>query len=187
MEATAPGDPGRNVSVDPRHSFGTFTEAHGTTATVWLSGDCDAAAAPRLHATLEPLVHSDMRWVRVDLKQVTFLDSVALSIILEARAQLQPGGDLELAEPSVPVTRLLHAAGVDAVLGDSDQPLDRADLEQRIDGLTAPQRQVLSEYFGEAQPIGDVAATHHVSMHQAKQLLAEAVDALEARRPPVGG
>jgi anti-sigma B factor antagonist len=134
MEAAAHGEPACNVHGDPRNSFGTFTEAHGTVATVWLSGDCDAAAVPRLQATLQPLVHTRMRWVLLDMEEVTFLDSVALSVILDARAQLPSGGHFEVVQPSVPVKRLLHAVGFDALLGDADRHLvDPAGLDQRID------------------------------------------------------
>ncbi|GHD53603.1 hypothetical protein GCM10010335_67290 [Streptomyces galbus] len=53
----------------------------------------------------------------VDMRQVTFMDSVGVNILLTAhQACAQVGGWIRLAAPTEPVQRVLHLVGIDQVI-----------------------------------------------------------------------
>ncbi len=67
-------------------------------------GEIDVSTAPELHARLRDLVEQGHAVVIVDLSDVLFVDSTALSVLVSARAQQRErGGDLRLVitEPRV--------------------------------------------------------------------------------------
>lgn len=56
-----------------------------------LSGDLDMASSPTLKAVLHELQHGGVQDVVVDLRKLSFLDSMGLSALLEAYAAGQDG------------------------------------------------------------------------------------------------
>jgi anti-sigma B factor antagonist len=64
-------------------------EVDDKTHVVSLSGEIDAATAPRLGAHLFALVDEGKRGVIVDLSQVTFMDSTGIGVLLNAANHFQ--------------------------------------------------------------------------------------------------
>ena len=88
-----------------------------------LSGRLDAANAPALERALAAAREEDPRLL-LELSAVDFLDSTGLGALVGAlKGCRRAGGDLRLAAPSPPVTRLLRLTALDrvfAVGGDAD-------------------------------------------------------------------
>lgn len=76
-----------------------------------LRGDVDAHTAGQLEASLVDLRQAAE--VRLDMSQVTFLDSSGLRVVIAAHKRLDEAGQaLILADPSDVVTRLLEITGL---------------------------------------------------------------------------
>jgi anti-sigma B factor antagonist len=82
--------------------------------TLRVSGEIDLGTAPQLReAALEALRHhgSDLR---LDLRDVHFMDSTGIEVLLATRRRAAlEGGSLTLVRPSRPVQRILQVTGVD--------------------------------------------------------------------------
>jgi anti-sigma B factor antagonist len=61
-----------------------------------LSGELDLATAPELRKRLVAAIDSGATRIVVDLRQVTFMDSIGLAAVLHARSRLRPAGRLAL-------------------------------------------------------------------------------------------
>jgi anti-sigma B factor antagonist len=59
---------------------------------VHVSGEFDAATAPDLRNLLNRVIEGDGRMVVVDLRECTFVDSIALGVLLYAERALQGDG-----------------------------------------------------------------------------------------------
>ncbi|MEA2974192.1 MAG: anti-sigma factor antagonist [Actinomycetota bacterium] len=59
-----------------------------TRATVAVAGDLDVATAPILREQLQALIADGAQRLIVDLRRVTFIESVALGVIIGTRKQL---------------------------------------------------------------------------------------------------
>lgn len=77
-----------------------------------LGGDLDLYNADAVRAALADAAAGNPGRVVVDLSRVTFLDSTALGVLLEARAALPPGA-LHLAAPQLEAMRALRVSGLD--------------------------------------------------------------------------
>lgn len=95
---------------------------------ITLQGEYDIANAPEL---LEILTGSGDTSVVADLREVTFLDSAALSQLVRANAHLtEAGGSLTLVLPtSGPVARVMSITQLDAALTTSSS------VEQALETL----------------------------------------------------
>lgn len=92
-------------------TFGHTVADHGDHLRLALVGDVDFAAHPALVAHIGSLVQAG-RPVVVDCAGVTFLDSMGLRALVEGLYAAQAEGvRFELAEPSVPVLRVLELSG----------------------------------------------------------------------------
>ena len=81
------------------------------------SGDLDLATAPRLRQELVDASASGPGLVVLDLENVEFLDSVALSVIIGGHKRLQHhGARLHLAAPRAIVRRVLELTRIDALI-----------------------------------------------------------------------
>lgn len=79
-----------------------------------LTSEVDMAAAPGLRAELGYVVESSGADVVVDLADVTFMDSTALSVLIEMRGRLASAARrLRLERVPRAVRRLLDPTGVD--------------------------------------------------------------------------
>lgn len=82
---------------------------HGDVAALHISGHIDLRTAPSLRETILHLLGRDYRKLVVNLRDVSFMDSIGLSVLLGALRHLHTcGGDLLLAECSADINDLLH-------------------------------------------------------------------------------
>jgi len=81
-----------------------------------VAGDVDLHSAPELRDTLSTLVDSDTRQVMLDLSNVTFLDSMALGVILGTKKRLAATGrDLELVVANPEIRRIFEITMLDRI------------------------------------------------------------------------
>jgi anti-sigma B factor antagonist len=89
---------------------------------VVLEGELDFSNAGAVRAALEELRTAGWRSIVVDLRELTFIDSTGLSLLLEADyVARRQGAALAIVDGSPPVARLLELVG----LGDH---FDRAEV-----------------------------------------------------------
>lgn len=98
-----------------RTSIGAFAigvrEEPGT-ITISVAGDLDIDTAPRLKATIDGLVDRDAD-LRLDVRDLEFLDSSGLNVLLGASYACQQGGrTFRLVEVTDLVRRVLDITGV---------------------------------------------------------------------------
>jgi anti-sigma B factor antagonist len=83
---------------------------------VTVSGDVDLHSAPLLRTRLAALVEADVRHVVLDLSDATFLDSMALGVILMAQKHLTAaGGTLDLVVTTPEIRRIFEITMLDQV------------------------------------------------------------------------
>lgn len=84
-------------------------EDGGDECVIRVSGELDAASAPELETELR----GDHRLIRLDLSEVTFIDSRGLRVILAAaRSAAEKGHRVVIENPSSSVRRLLEVTGL---------------------------------------------------------------------------
>ena len=77
------------------------------------SGELDVNTAPELREQLARLYGQGTSHIVVDLSNVAFVDSTALSVLVSALKRLrQADGDLELAAPNASVRRVFEITGL---------------------------------------------------------------------------
>jgi anti-anti-sigma factor len=76
-----------------------------------LSGEIDMASAPALEEALLVAL-ADGRPVTVDMKDVTFIDSSGLKVIVSTAAESTPPAALTVKDPSPAVRRVLEIFGM---------------------------------------------------------------------------
>jgi anti-sigma B factor antagonist len=90
-----------------------------------VSGELDLASGPELEAELDQLRGPDTRLVVIDLRQLAFMDSTGLSILVRAHQRLAGEGcEVGLVKGSQQVQRLLDLTGVAERLRLVDAPED---------------------------------------------------------------
>lgn len=78
-----------------------------------VAGELDLASSPELEAQLHEISPSDTELVVVDLRELEFMDSTGLSIIVRAHQRLTAEGcEMGLVKGSPQVQRLLDLTGV---------------------------------------------------------------------------
>ena len=89
----------------------------GTDAALFVVyGEVDLHAAPELRERLSRALDGGVQHVVVDLSRVSFLDSMALSVLLGARKQLRAsGGELRLVVPGAKVRNIFEITLLDQV------------------------------------------------------------------------
>jgi len=91
----------------------TEHESDARVCVVRVSGEIDSSTAPELETELESAVHRGCVNVVVDLANVTYADSSALSVIVLMNRLLEPkGGRLVLAGATRNITRILEISGL---------------------------------------------------------------------------
>ena len=77
------------------------------------AGELDVNTAPELREQLARLINDGVQRIAVDLAEVSFVDSTALSVLVSALKRLrQNNGDLELASPTPSVRRVFEITGL---------------------------------------------------------------------------
>ena len=88
------------------------------TRTVALAGELDLAVATKLWEALEPLLDGAPRCLVLDLSDVEFMDSTALSVLVRAHRRLMhDGGELVIRRPSDAAARILEVTGLGQLFG----------------------------------------------------------------------
>jgi anti-anti-sigma factor len=106
--------------LEPHLSLDVLTTPEVTTVTA--SGEIDMGTVDHLRETLGGLC-VDGAMVRLDLRDVTFIDSTGINaLVLTDRDSRQRGCRLVLSAPSPAVRRVLDYTGAEAVLNVDDQP-----------------------------------------------------------------
>jgi anti-sigma B factor antagonist len=101
----------------------TSLDLHVTTTAgftvVEVGGEVDVASAPQLRDCLRQMIDAGSRQLVVDLRQVDFMDSVGLSVLVGALRRLrghdQQAGSLQLVCAEGLVLRILRLTGLDRV------------------------------------------------------------------------
>jgi anti-anti-sigma factor len=92
--------------------FQVEVRREGSAAVIAISGELDLASGPRLEVELAAL-DAAVRLVVVDLRNLEFMDSTGLSIIVRAHQRLaEQDCELSLVRGSPQVQRLLDLTGV---------------------------------------------------------------------------
>lgn len=93
------------------------------TTVISLSGELDLASSPALEDELGRVAQSDARLVVVDLRNLEFMDSTGLSVLVRAHQRAEENGRrLGLVNGSQQVQRLLSLTGVAERLTLADVP-----------------------------------------------------------------
>src|SRR4051812_29427848 len=80
---------------------------------VRLGGELDLYNAPIVRQALADAAETKPGRLVVDLSEVSFIDSTALGVLIEARTKLKNRSALLLAAPRVETRRALHVSGLD--------------------------------------------------------------------------
>jgi len=104
-------DLGSEVAEAPTLEL-TVSEKNGETV-LRAAGELDVNTAPELREQLARLANDGVRQIVVDLADVSFVDSTALSVLVSALKRLrQADGDLTLASPTPSVRRVFEITGL---------------------------------------------------------------------------
>jgi anti-sigma B factor antagonist len=111
-----------------QNQFRVEVRREGTRAVVGVSGELDLASGPELEAELNQLNGADTNMVVIDLRELDFMDSTGLSILVRAHQRLAGEGcEIGLVRGSQQVQRLLDLTGVADRLRLVDAPEDLLD------------------------------------------------------------
>jgi anti-sigma B factor antagonist len=81
---------------------------------VYIHGDLDLATAPQLRETLLPLAEKESRTLRVNLKNLHYMDSTGLGVFVAAlKLRKTINGEMYLEEVSEKIQRIFQISGVD--------------------------------------------------------------------------
>lgn len=87
------------------------------TAVCRVSGELDAFTAPELRDALEEVLEAGRSWIIADLKQLTYLDSTGLGILVgTAKKSRQAGGDFAVASQRRNLLRIFQISGTEEIL-----------------------------------------------------------------------
>ena len=93
--------------------FRVDVRTEGRATIVVVSGELDLASSPELQEQLDRVWESDPELLVIDLRQLEFMDSTGLSIIVGAHQRMaEKGQSLSLVRGSPQVQRLLDLTGV---------------------------------------------------------------------------
>jgi anti-sigma B factor antagonist len=81
------------------------------------AGELDVATAPALRERVTAALDAGVRRLVIDLRDVSFMDSVALAVLVHASRRLEPDGRMAVVIAPGSYTRLIfEAAGLDGCL-----------------------------------------------------------------------
>ncbi|HWP60400.1 MAG TPA: STAS domain-containing protein [Candidatus Acidoferrales bacterium] len=92
-------------------------QQHGDTLELAVSGRLDAYWAGHLHDQLSEVLRQGARHVRLNLRQVAYISSAGIRVLLQLHKQIKAiGGTFAVAEPSEAVKTILDLAGLAELL-----------------------------------------------------------------------
>jgi anti-anti-sigma factor len=87
--------------------------SEGSAVVIVLGGELDLASSPQLEQSLEQVWTTDADPLVIDLRELEFMDSTGLSIIVRAQQRMtEDGRQLSIVRGSQQVQRLLDLTGV---------------------------------------------------------------------------
>lgn len=96
-----------------QNQFQVEVSRSDATAVVAVRGELDLASGPELESQLDKISGPETKLVVVDLRQLDFMDSTGLSILVRAHQRLsEEGCEIGLVRGSQQVQRLLDLTGV---------------------------------------------------------------------------
>jgi anti-sigma B factor antagonist len=106
--STPLGQPAFHIDAEPES---------GRTAVFSVHGELDLHEAPELKGRISFAIDHGARLIVVDLTHVTFIDSMALGVLLSATNRLRPaGGQIRLVVPNPNIRRVFEISQLDRVL-----------------------------------------------------------------------
>jgi anti-anti-sigma factor len=97
--------------------------SHGRASVIAVSGELDLASGPAFEQELARVTSSDAEQVVLDLRELEFMDSTGLSILVKAHQQAEEAGQrFGLVKGPQQVQRLLTLTGVEDRLTLADTP-----------------------------------------------------------------
>ena len=105
-----------------RPSFEVRSQKQDGVATIAFSGELDMATAPILRENLAPFEGNGVSAIILDLRDITFIDSIGLHALVEARRRAVSLGDrLLLSGASPAARRLMEITGTLFLLDDTEE------------------------------------------------------------------
>jgi anti-sigma B factor antagonist len=102
--------------------FSVDASNDGPTTTIRVAGELDLATSPQLQAACATAIERRPTTLRIDMSEVTFLDSTGISVLVQAHKQLEAeGGTLVLYGLNDHARRVLDVAGLGAFFRVSDE------------------------------------------------------------------
>ena len=92
-----------------------------------LAGELDLYNAEEVRRALLDTLADEPELLVVDLAEVTFIDSTALGVLIEARSRMADRGGFRLAAPGLEVRRALEVSGLDRHFRVHDTVADAVD------------------------------------------------------------
>jgi anti-sigma B factor antagonist len=87
-------------------------ESANDTAVVRCSGEIDVATCAALIETFDSVIPDRPQHLRVDLEEVTFIDSTGIGCLLHAALQAQAAGTTFELVPGEPTMRFIRSSGL---------------------------------------------------------------------------
>ena len=112
MTLTEAGAPGSGLSGG-RESAVAGIDSRDGTVVVSLAGELDLYNAEEVRAALLDAAAGGPGALVVDLEEVTFIDSTALGVLIEARSRMADRSGFRLAAPGLETRRALEVSGLD--------------------------------------------------------------------------
>jgi anti-sigma B factor antagonist len=107
----------------------------GDTVIFSLSGEIDLLSIVELRYAFFEWIQAGYRKTIIDLKQITYIDSTGLSLLVEIKRELEPDGSMALVGCSQHIQRILRITWLDRLLPifDSEQAARRSWLSEPFD------------------------------------------------------
>ena len=112
MTLTDAGVPGSGLSGG-RESAVAGVDSRDGTVVVSLAGELDLYNAEEVRGALLDATAGGPGVLVVDLEEVRFIDSTALSVLIEARSRMADRNGFRLAAPGLETRRALEVSGLD--------------------------------------------------------------------------
>ena len=96
-----------------RESAVTGVDRRDEAVVLALAGELDLYNADEVRGALLDACAGEPKVLVVDLKEVTFIDSTALGVLIEARSRMSDRSGFRLAAPGLETRRALEVSGLD--------------------------------------------------------------------------
>jgi anti-sigma B factor antagonist len=110
--------PGQDKNVITEFDVNVEPQQSGTQVLA-VSGELDAATAPRLRGALDEVIDAGANSILLDLSECSFIDSTGLGVVVGARSRVveERSGRFELCCAGSQAQRILEITGLDDAFG----------------------------------------------------------------------